>query len=96
MKSSGLIEFNFYRYEDEGSVLIKGPRSGNVDTWPTFKIPSTPAYQADIWIQLAEHKNNTGNMPIPSPNGLFLKTGKGVNKRDGIEVLSNGDENGEK
>ena len=71
-------------------MSIKGPKIGTDDTWPTIMLPTTSAYEADISIQLVEKKTEAGEMPRPSPNGLFLKATKDIHQQPGVTIVSDG------
>ena len=88
-----LQKLHYFRYEGESSMSIKGKKFGNKDSWPTILLPDTPAYEADILIQLVEKNTEAGRMPRPSPNGLYLKATKDVHQQSGVTIVSDGNTN---
>ena len=92
--------FIHFRHESEKqhAMAIKGPKIDGKDTWPEIRISDATAYAASIWIQLVEKENKKDSQPRPSPNGLFLKKDKNghVYSPNGIEIHSDGNDDGEK
>ena len=85
-------------------VSIKGQKVCGRDSWPTIRISKTSAFNAEVWIQLVEKDNDAGNLPCPSPNGLYLKAIKDVDPglefpisdKNVVHILSDGRTDGEK